>query len=263
MEQIDAIITKIERLTAEIVRITLLAPTLVAQAKPGQFVTVKTGPSFDPLLRRPFSIHQVHDDGTLQIIFKVLGKGTQALAGLKKGQLVNLVGPLGNHFQIGEAMCLIGGGLGIAPLLFLARTILAQELPPMLKIILGAKNREELSALETGFHELGIETNLATDDGSLGHHGLVSELIPIVLKGGKTWQVSCCGPYPMMRSVAAICRQYEWPCQVSLETMMACGISACLGCTVEASSTNTKGGQYLHVCQDGPVFNYGDIKWIP
>jgi dihydroorotate dehydrogenase electron transfer subunit len=261
MEQSDAIIIKNERLTEDIVRLTLLAPTIVATAKPGQFVNVKASQGFDPLLRRPFSIHQIYGDGTLQFVFKVIGKGTKALAELRAGQSVNLVGPLGNHFTTENNICLVGGGLGIAPLLFLARTILMQERPPSLKIILGARNREELTALASDFHALGIEIALATDDGSLGHHGFVSELIPSVLGDDNNWQVCCCGPYPMMRTVAATCRRHGWPCQVSLETMMACGISACLGCTVEASPTNSKGSQYLHVCQDGPVFNEGDIKW--
>lgn len=262
MEQSDAIIINNELLTEDIVRMTLRAPTIVAQAKPGQFVNVKTGQGFDPLLRRPFSIHKIHDDGTLQIIFKIIGKGTTALAALKEGHSINVIGPLGNHFVTGRAMCLVGGGLGIAPLLFLAQTILGQEQPPDLEIMLGARNRDELTALASGFHDLGIEPDLATDDGSLGHHGFVSELLPLLLGDDKNWQVYCCGPYPMMRTVAAICRKHGRSCQVSLETMMACGISACLGCTVEASPTNSKKSQYLHVCQDGPVFKEGDIKWM-
>ena len=261
MDQCDATLIGNERLGPDIVRLTLRAPSIVAQAKPGQFVNLKAGPGFDPLLRRPFSIHQIYADGTLQVLFKVIGKGTKALAALQPGNAINVVGPLGNHFTLGTTMCLVGGGLGIAPLLFLAKMALEQGPETRVEVILGARNREELTCFARDFDTLGIPVHLATDDGSLGHHGLVTDLIPTVLKARADWQVCCCGPYPMMKAVAGLCRQQQWSCQVSLETMMACGISACLGCTVAASPTNSKAGSYLHVCKDGPVFFEGDIEW--
>lgn len=262
MEQSEATIIFNERLSPDIVRLTLLAPTIAATAKPGQFINVKAGiNTLDPLLRRPFSIHQTFSDGTLQVLFKVLGKGTEALAKTVAGETLNLVGPLGNSFRIGEAMCLIGGGLGIAPLLFLARIIQESTKPIALSVILGARTKDELLPLTTGFSAMGINPHLATDDGSLGHHGLVTDLMPLVAQDDKPWQVSTCGPFPMMKQISTISKGYGWPCQVSLETMMACGIKACLGCTVPASSTNSKGGKYLHVCQDGPIFWEGDIAW--
>lgn len=261
MEQCDAIITLSERLTPSIVRLSMHAPTVVAQAKPGQFINLRAGLGHDPLLRRPLSIHQTHRDGTLQVVFKIIGKGTMLLADLRPGNSVNLLGPLGNSFKIGDTMCLVGGGLGIAPLLFLAKFILAHSPGTHLEVIIGGKNREELSCFERDFSVLGIQAHLATDDGSMGHHGLVTELIPTVLTADKNWLVCTCGPHPMMRNVAALCLQRHWSCQVSLETMMACGISACLGCAIEASPTHSAGAKYLHVCQDGPIFSAGDIKW--
>lgn len=262
MEQSAATLINNERLSVDIVRLTLLAPSIAHHAQPGQFVNIKAGSGYDPLLRRPFSIHQINgQEGTFQVLFKVLGKGTKALAELRTGESVNVVGPLGNHFKTGEAMCLVGGGLGIAPLLFLAQTLRALPQQPRIICILGAKNISELTVLCEGFAALEVETHLATDDGTLGHHGLVTELIPGLLTDGSKWQICSCGPYPMMRAVADLCRVHEWPCQVSLETMMACGISACLGCTVEAITTNSKGGRYLHVCKDGPVFFAGEIAW--
>ena len=262
MEQSDVTICRREQLGPDIVRLTFQAETMAAAAQPGQFINVKAGLGFDPLLRRPFSIHQIHADGSVQIVFKVLGKGTTTLADLQPGQKVNLVGPLGNYFTTSPAMCLVGGGLGIAPLLFLAKSILARPDAPLLKIILAARNQAELSCFLPDFEALGVTLHLATDDGSLGHHGLITDLIPRVLDDTAAWQVCTCGPYPMMRAVAAICREHQWPCQVSLETMMACGISACLGCAVPASANDSKGRQYLHVCQDGPIFWEGEIKWI-
>lgn len=262
MEQKNVTITNTERLSFDIVRLTLHAPTIAASARPGQFINIKTGLGFDPLLRRPLSIHHVDDDGSIQVIFKILGKGTKALADFSQGQKIDIVGPLGNQFATGPAMCLVGGGLGIAPLLFLTKSLLAQQDVPQLKIILAARNSHELSCFTPDFEALGLPLHLATDDGSLGHHGLVTDLIPTVLNGNKDWQVCTCGPHPMMRAVATICRQHKWACQVSLETMMACGISACLGCAVPASDSDSKGRKYLHVCQDGPIFWEGDIKWI-
>jgi len=262
MEQSDVTISNSEYLSPDIVRLTLQAPTIAATAKPGQFINIRPGIGFDPLLRRPFSIHQVKDDGSVQIIFKVLGKGTTALASLQPGQKVNIVGPLGNHFATGSAMCLVGGGLGIAPLLFLAKSILGRNEAISLKVILAARTREELSCFAPDFEALGVALHLATDDGSLGHHGLITDLLPKVLDDTHPWQVCTCGPYPMMRAVAELCREHQWPCQVSLETMMACGISACLGCAVAANPSNKKESQYLHVCQDGPIFREGEIKWI-
>lgn len=262
MEQQNVTICKIEHLLSDIIRLTLHAPTIAACAKPGQFINVKTGPGFDPLLRRPLSIHNIDTEGHLQVIFKILGKGTAALAGLSQGQKVNIVGPLGNHFQNSQSMCLIGGGLGIAPLLFLTKSLLAQQdAPSKFKIILAARSKHELSCFTPEFEALGLPLHLATDDGSLGHHGLVTELMPAVLNDHSDWQVCSCGPHPMMRAVATICRQHSWRCQVSLETMMACGISACLGCAIPANDHINTGKKYLHVCQDGPIFWEGDIKW--
>jgi len=264
MEQSDVKIINTERLSSDIVRFTLHAPMIAATAEPGQFINMQVSQGYDPLLRRPFSINQIHADGTVQVIFKILGKGTNALAKLQRGQSVNIVGPLGSHFKTGKSMCLVGGGLGIAPLLFLAKSLLgkAKNDPALtLKIILAARNREELSCFTPGFEALGVTLHLATDDGSLGHHGQATALFPSVLDEAVDWQVCTCGPYPMMRAVAAICREHRWPCQVSLETMMACGISACLGCAIAASDNDSDGRKYLHVCKDGPIFEEGDIKW--
>lgn len=264
MEQITVTISHSERLSPDIVRLSLEAPTIAAIARPGQFINVKASPGFDPLLRRPFSIHRILDDGTVQVIFKILGKGTKALAALQPGQRLDIVGPLGNAFATAEAMCLLGGGLGIAPLLFLAQTILGRVAGarPALTIILAARNEVELSCFVPDFAALGVKLHLVTDDGTLGEKGVITDLFPRVLDTAQAWQIASCGPYPMMRAVAAICRERQWRCQVSLETMMACGISACLGCAVPASEQDSKGRQYLHVCQDGPIFWGGDIKWL-
>ena len=239
-----------------IYRMQLAAPIIGGCCQAGQFVMVGL-PYADPLLRRPFSIHQMSST-SVTIIYKVVGKGTQIMAGLGQGHKLSLLGPLGNGFSVqGTNHCLVGGGLGIAPLLALAEKISksGKNASGPVHILLGGRNSGELLARDA-FAELG-EVEVATDDGSTGHHGLVTELLQ--QKGEKEMQVYCCGPQPMMRAVASICREKGWACQVSLESHMACGMGACLGCAVAKAATAEGEKQYAHVCKDGPVFNAGEI----
>ena len=261
--QIKTNIIRTEHLSSDMVRLTLDAPDIASAAKPGQFVMVRVDDQCDPLLRRPFSIYQATADGRLQILFKVLGKGTRLLAATRTGQRLNLVGPLGKGFNLsagrGKRVCLIGGGMGAAPLFFLAQEFMRVFDPEKLLVLLGARNAQELHAVATDFEALGVELLMATDDGSAAHHGLVIDLIDGTMGGSSDWAVYSCGPHPMLRAVAAICLERGWPCQVSLETMMACGISACLGCAIPRAEGTGEG--YLHVCKDGPVFAAGDVLW--
>lgn len=259
--QLQAEIVRQEQVGPQIFRMTLRAPEIAATARAGQFVMVQVTEGRDPLLRRPFSIHQATGDGLMQLLFKVLGKGTAIMAAMTPGRAVNLVGPLGRGFdQTGEdAVCLVGGGMGMAPLYFLAGTLLRQARVPRLIVLLGARTANEVKQLSGDFQELGIEVNLATDDGSLGHHGSVVDLLSMRLATESKWSVCTCGPHPMMKAVASDCRQHGRRCQVSLETMMACGISACLGCAVMAADLS---GPYLHVCKDGPVFDASEVAWL-
>lgn len=256
-QQKAPIISK-EKLTRDVFRITVQASSIAEEAKPGQFAMIKAQETLDPLLRRPLSIHKVSPaNGTLSFLFKVVGKGTAMLAGLNPGAEINVVGPLGKGFDLSTtgSFCMIGGGMGIAPLYFLAQKHLelkrALDNPP---ILLGAQTQSELLQLSEEFIELGYPVHTATDDGSLGHHGFVTELLDDILT--KVKQVYVCGPMPMMRIVANKCLEAGVPCQVSLETHMACGLGACLGCTFPAAE-----GGYKHVCSDGPVFNAREVLW--
>jgi len=251
-----------ERITGDVVRLTLSAPEIAAVARPGQFVMVQTTPGMDPLLRRPFSIHQISSDGRLQILFKVVGKGTQWLARIRAGEHLSVLGPLGNGFAVGapEMACLIGGGMGIAPMLFLASHFLhvsrsKKDSLVLPKVILGARNREELEPLVRDFQNLGVEVLAATDDGSFGHHGLVTDVLQKI-NLSPLFTVYCCGPRPMMAAISHLCRQENRACQVSVETVMACGMGACLGCAVPL-----KDGGYAHACSDGPVFAAERLLW--
>jgi dihydroorotate dehydrogenase electron transfer subunit len=252
-------IVRTEKLTGDIFRFTVKAPDIAADSRPGQFVMVRTGEGMDPLLRRPFSIHQVGEGGLVQILFKVIGKGTQALANLQAGYCMDVLGPLGRGFayKTQHRHYLVGGGIGIAPLLFLARQMLKKNEPSAIKVLLGARTGEELAALVDDFANIGLDVEAATEDGSLGKQGLVTDLMTPV-KNGNPAMVYACGPYPMLRAVVGVSREKNWACQVSLETIMACGLGSCLGCAVLRADMNG----YVHVCKDGPVFDADDVAWL-
>ncbi|MDW7771352.1 MAG: dihydroorotate dehydrogenase electron transfer subunit [Desulfobulbaceae bacterium] len=246
-----------ESLTGEVFRLTVHSPQIAESAVAGQFAMIRVQDSLDPLLRRPFSIHKTGADGSVSFLFKVVGKGTAMMAALQPGMELDLIGPLGRGFTrpVTGSFSMIGGGMGIAPLFFLAQQLLAVERaysnPP---VLLGAQTQAELLQLAEEFVELGFPVHTATDDGTLGHHGFVTELLDRILT--RVQQVYVCGPMPMMRIVAQKCLKAGVACQVSLETHMACGLGACLGCTIPAAP-----GGYKHVCKDGPVFSAEEVLW--
>jgi len=254
-EQVEII--RREQLAPDLYRFTLQAPDIAGAARPGQFVMIRAGQGYDPLLRRPFSIHQVAAGGRLQILFKVVGKGTKLLAAMDTGQSLDLVGPLGQGFtpRPQQPVCLVGGGVGIAPLLFWAKDLLRSMAPQEIVVLLGARTGDEIEPLAEDFVRMGFAVRIATDDGSRGHHGLVTELMREL--PDDSWAVYACGPHPMMRAAVQLCTIRGWDCQVSLETMMACGVAACLGCAVP----NADGSGYVHVCKDGPVFAADEVSW--
>lgn len=255
--QEKATVTRIEQFANNNFRLTLHSPQIAASAKPGQFVMIRAGVGKDPLLRRPFSVHQTSSGGRIQIYFKVVGRGTEILAQVKKDQELSVLGPLGRGFRLklDAPAIIIGGGLGIAPMLFLAKENcrLKKKCADDL-IILGAREKNELEHLLDDFKRLGLRLLIATDDGSLGHHGLVTELMPLTSSSGCI--VYACGPEPMMAGVNMICKPLGIPCQVSVESVMACGMGACLGCSRPA-----KDGTYTHVCLNGPVYDAEDLLW--
>lgn len=258
--QLRAEIVRTERISNDIYRFTLHAPAIAEAARPGQFIMVRVQEGYDPLLRRPFSIHQATADGRIQILFKVIGRGTGIMATLDAGQRLDMIGPLGRGFtrDRDRRICLLGGGVGIAPLFYLARDLLREVHPSQIRVLLGARAKEELATLAGDFGNMGLEVQTATDDGSLGYRGMVTDLLG-GLEKQVPWSVYACGPYPMMRTAAQVCKEKGWRCQVSLETFMACGLAACLGCTVPRGG-DTPG--YLHVCKDGPVFEADEVLWL-
>lgn len=265
--QVKTEVVRREVLSRDVVRLTLAAPEIAAQARPGQFMMLKAADNLEPLLRRPLSIHQVTSSGLVQVLFKVVGKGSRFLAEREEGDVLDVVGPLGHGFALPDSpsdnICLVGGGMGCAPLYFLTMVLLKNSPCDRLQVYLGATTASELSTMKGDFENLGVKVFAATDDGSLGFHGYVTDLVAKSLDKGRWWQFYSCGPQPMMKKVVDFCESEKWPCQVSLETMMACGISACLGCTVRSSPAKlmSSNKQFLHVCKDGPVFDSGDVAW--
>ena len=257
--QENSSILAVEHLTTGFHRLTLSAPRIAGAARPGQFVMASCGPTFDPLLRRPFSIHRITAGSEVQLLIKTVGQGTRWLSELRPGDSLDLIGPLGQGFRwpAEEPVALVGGGIGIAPLLFLAdalRARIGSNTPPL--ALLGARTGEELNRLTYEFVAAGCEVHTATDDGTLGYHGHVGDLLPGHLP--RVRQVYTCGPHAMMAAVARACGLHGVACQVSLEAHMACGLGACLGCTIHGAD-NT----YRHVCSHGPVFQAEEVAWNP
>jgi dihydroorotate dehydrogenase electron transfer subunit len=192
------------------------------------------------------------------VLFKVVGNGTRILSEIEPGEDLDLIGPLGNGFTIDaskELAIIVGGGAGAAPLLCLAKELKGKT--KGVYALLGANNMNSVLC-EEDFKALGIDTTVATDDGTYGLKGLITDVLLDVI-GSKLSPLKCCiyacGPRPMVKALGAISAEKDIPCRVSLEEWMACGIGACNGCTVKTKQGNKK------VCSDGPVFDAGDIAW--
>ena len=255
-------VRRVDHPGAGIFRLRLEAPEIAAAARPGQFVMAACGVERDPLLRRPFSVHDVTEDGGLDLLIREVGRGTALLAALRAGERVSVLGPLGRGFSLpGESeqgeIALVGGGIGTAPLLFLARRLLERgRAAEGVHVLVGAAHAAEARILREDFLELGCPVHISTDDGSLGHHGFVTELLPLLPAGIN--RICACGPRPMMAAAARFAEARGIACEVSLETRMACGLGACLGCAVPVPGEPNR---YRHVCKDGPVFNAREVDW--
>lgn len=239
---------------------------IAARAKPGQFVQVSTTDGRDPLLPRPFSFLGA-SGGAFDVLYQVVGQGTRLLAETPPGRALWVLGPLGNGFSIGreERLLLVGGGVGIPPLLHLAGTLVrrAPSRRGSVTVMLGARTRS-LLLCEASFRRLGVRLELATDDGSKGSRGFVTALLDEALTGADParTRVYTCGPTPMLRAVSSLACKHEVPCEVSVEVPMACGFGACLGCAIRVRKDNPEeGSRYAMACTEGPVFGAEEILW--
>lgn len=236
-------------------KITLDAPAMAKAIKPGQFIHMQL-PGYEAhILRRPFSVYRAHPaDGSIEVIYQVVGEGTRFMTGLEAGQTCSIIGAMGHGWEAvdGKAL-LVGGGVGAAPLFLFAEELAAANHP--FDVVLGAQTEAMLVTRADYAAILGREPILATDDGSCGHAGFCTEPVREALASGDYAAVYCCGPEPLMRAVAGIAEDAGVACWVSMEKRMACGVGACLSCVVETVAGKKRS------CVDGPVFNAKDVVW--
>jgi len=249
-------------ITAGIFLLGFRSPHITSESRPGQFVMVRVSEGIDPLLRRPFSIFDVRDKDTTCILYKTVGHGTDLLSNKKAGEKISVMGPLGRGFSLPEENrkpILVAGGIGTAPLHFLAGALKNKSM----EFMAGFTKSVDIIPLdqETG-HNTGL--SIATDDGSKGYPGMVTDLLDEYLsrniRGNVHMAIYACGPSAMLKKVSSIAARYNIPCQVSLEALMACGLGACQGCAVRILSQDGRPA-YRHVCKDGPVFSSQSIDW--
>ncbi len=259
-------------------------PEMAARFTPGQFLMVRLAGCNDPLIGRPLAVYDTHlsADGQpvgVSVVYIVKGKLTTRLAPLKAGHQIDVWGPLGNGFAPTPArrLVMVAGGIGQTPFLTLAReytgerayTANNRQTPPAADSVTfcyGARNEAYFAGLED-FETTGIDIRLATDDGSRGHHGLVTDVLSQTLDQAaaedgdlNNVRIVCCGPEPMMQAVAELARTRQAHCEVSLETPMACGIGLCFTCvaTIRDEDGNA---DFKRTCVEGPVFNAEKIVW--
>jgi len=250
-----------EKIAERYFRIGFECRDIARESRPGQFLMVRLlKPSWEFLLSRPFSLCMV-DGGRIELLFEVVGKGTRSLCQAEEGAVLEIIGPLGNGFDLEAASTpiLVGGGMGIAPLPFLASEAARKRSPADITVLLGARTAAALCLREV-FAGLGANVLIATDDGTEGHKGPVTELLEDELRSRKSDRPTlyACGPRAMLKAVADLAREHALPCQLSVEERMACGVGACMGC---ACKTRDEGGSYhfKQVCVDGPVFDAREI----
>lgn len=244
-----------------IFKFSVQANEIVNSAKPGNFIEIRVNDSIEPFLRRPISIYNMDkENGILEFIFQVKGKGTEILSKRNEGELIDIVGPLGyGTFKYSDYnnIAIIGGGIGIFPLYELAKN--AKNDNKNVSIYLGFRNKD-LVMLEKEFDNVSNNLVITTDDGTYGQKGFAIDFLKKDLENNKIDCIYACGPLPMLRAVRALAMEQDIPCQISLEERMACGLGVCLGCAVKTAKSPADAPEYWHVCKGGPVFQAKDVE---
>ncbi|MDR1162916.1 MAG: dihydroorotate dehydrogenase electron transfer subunit [Candidatus Accumulibacter sp.] len=237
----------------------------VREAAPGRFVMLRVEGTTDPLLRRPFAIFDADASSggaVFEILYRVVGKATAILSAKKEGDVLDVLGPLGKGFDLAVPAAehvLVGGGVGLAPLYALAKELRAAS--STVRLFAGGRGRDDIVRAEA-FASLGVECHVATEDGSIGERGLVTQPLTRHLESqGAKATIYACGPEGMLRAVAKIAARHALPCQVSLESRMACGVGVCLGCVVGGRRAAPQTPDFRCVCSEGPVFDANEIDW--
>ncbi|MDO9390319.1 MAG: dihydroorotate dehydrogenase electron transfer subunit [bacterium] len=242
-------ITSHQKIAPQVFLMSFASPQMAAQARPGQFVHLKPSGPGPLLLRRPFSINRVKG-GYLFIMYRVVGRGTSLISSLPKGAEMDVLGPLGKGFEISRKYkehVILAGGMGLAPMQFLADRLRTMKLES--RLFYGCAGKKEMLPCPAP------GKIIATDDGSCGYRGFVTDAFLSRIDKFKKPVVYACGPWPMLKRTALICHQHHIDCQVSLEAFMACGVGACQGCVVRGVK------EYVTVCRQGPVFDSREIDW--
>lgn len=242
---------------ANIYLASLEAPRIAKSALPGQFIHMKIADMDDHILRRPFGVYDAQpEEGTIEIMYQVLGVGTRRLTALKPGVEMSLIGPIGRGWQppegIGRAL-LVAGGVGSAPLHPLAKMLVERDC--QVTAVLGAQTKDALVARVRYADTVGSEPLCSTDDGTFGREGFCTSIVKDMLEAVDYDYVACCGPEPLMVKVASMAAEHGVFCEVSLEKRMACGVGACLSCVADTTEGRKR------VCVDGPVFPAETVLW--
>ncbi|MGM0454495.1 MAG: dihydroorotate dehydrogenase electron transfer subunit [Thermodesulfobacteriota bacterium] len=254
-----------QALNREYFRLGITCDAAYQNAVPGQFVTVKIPDRHEPLLRRPFSIHRLHRQNGrvtgIEILYRVVGGFTRNLSEKQAGETVDLLGPLGRGFSmpadVGKPV-LVAGGIGVAPMMFLAEALYAagKDLSAAHLFYGGRTETDILCRPE--FEQLDLPVTVTTEDGSAGQPGMVTEPLQTWIAGHRPDVIYACGPHGLLSAVTDIAAYHGIYCEVSIETVMACGLGVCMGCAIEARD---KPEGYRHVCRDGPVFDAAMLKF--
>lgn len=251
-----------EILKSGYMRIVFQAPEIARLAKGGQFVHVRIPNLRDRILRRPFSISDTEPEkGTLTVVYKVVGLGTAEMAELHSGIQCDILGPLGNAYTQPEADCfpiLAAGGYGTAALY-----LVAKNAPRKGILLLGARTKDDLILVED-FEKLGFKVMIATNDGSCGHKGFVTELLDEALAGKakESCRIYGCGPTPMLLALGKLTLARELKTELSLDQHMCCGVGACFACVVKIKDDSSPDGwRYSRSCKEGPVYNATEVYY--
>jgi dihydroorotate dehydrogenase electron transfer subunit len=267
----EALIVDRQRISGQIFRLRLHSPGIAGEARCGQFVMIRVREGTDPLLRRPFSFSRIYPgDGDFEILYRVIGRGTWLMSRIEPGSTLSLIGPLGNGFELPVdrtvPLAFIAGGIGIAPLLELIAQVVSDrgaKSEENLRLFYGARTAIELLP-EDFLRGRGVRVHFATDDGSSGYKGRITQMFEEFMAAGdfRPFQIYSCGPLAMQYHVAGWALSNDTLAQLSMESLMACGIGVCLGCALPAATPgDPESEHFVHVCEDGPIFSAGSIKW--
>ena len=249
------------QLTKDIYHFKVKADEIVKEARPGNFIEIRITDQTEPFLRRPISIYNLDkENGILEFIFQVKGKGTEILSKREVGENIDIMGPLGfGTFKLEgrKNISILGGGIGIFPLYELAKE--AKQNNMQVNTYLGFRNKEYV-VLENEFQNVSDKLTITTDDGTYKQKGFAIDFLKQDIENNKIDCIYACGPLPMLRAIRELAIQKNLDCQISLEERMGCGIGLCLGCAVKKAESPKDAPEYYHVCKGGPVFQAKDVE---